>query len=702
MELPQTTQSHLIQFKHWQLDTEKGLLQNQQTQESSKLPHKTTQVLITLIAHHGKTVSKNTLIEKVWNGNTLVGEQGVSNALWRIRKALNEDPKHPIYLETIPKQGYKWLCPLQTDPTPSLSSCAILSISLLLILFLGLLYWQLDDDTVTLKKTLQTYTLHNQSNNYGTERYPAISPDQKSMLFSWGEQNAPTKIFLKRLVDDSAPIQLTNGSSQDIRASWSPDGKSFAFIRQLQGLCHVVEYNLTTHKEKELTQCTMPNAISASLSWSPDGQYIAYTLQDSHQKKRRIRLMLLSLTRLTSQVIPFDADTTSDVFPIWSADSSTLYFLRYKTDSSFALYQFHHDTHKVNSVSPSLANTLKTVFGFIPQNDSDFYLLATLEDSSNASLFHYQRNNHTLSKLKVSGHHLIDLTLADQRLYFVKRYHDTHLGQLNLSSSKPHITPFIQTFGTDIHSTYCQTSGQVAFVSNTSGRLNLWLSDQTGEHFQQLTDYPPQNYVAYAACSPDGQNIAFDGIIPNAQSEGQRGIYLYNIQTQQTRLLSAITRPMAPSWSLDSQNLFFSDGQHMHLHDLAHSTNTPITNIKYRYIQAGSKSGEYLGMTAKGEIWRFTLDNPANKQLVVSGIHPDDWGNWQVTDNGLIYLTRTPKQDQLTQISFVDNQNTPLATFPSGLIRKGKSLTYLKQQNKLVITYFVKNVSSIAYIDLDQ
>jgi DNA-binding winged helix-turn-helix (wHTH) protein len=44
-------------------------------------------------------------------------EQGVNTAIKQIRDALNEDADHPLYVETIPKRGYRFIAPVRV-PSP--------------------------------------------------------------------------------------------------------------------------------------------------------------------------------------------------------------------------------------------------------------------------------------------------------------------------------------------------------------------------------------------------------------------------------------------------------------------------------------------------------------------------------------------------------------------------------------------------------
>ena len=51
--------------------------------------------------------SKAQLYEAAWGEEYLHGTNSVENTIWRLRKKLEEDPRHPIYIKTVFRSGYK-------------------------------------------------------------------------------------------------------------------------------------------------------------------------------------------------------------------------------------------------------------------------------------------------------------------------------------------------------------------------------------------------------------------------------------------------------------------------------------------------------------------------------------------------------------------------------------------------------------------
>jgi DNA-binding winged helix-turn-helix (wHTH) protein len=63
-----------------------------------------------LIHNRHRVVSKAELLENVWG--ELRGESTVEQAVRQLRKALQDDPAIPQYIETIPGQGYRFIAPV--------------------------------------------------------------------------------------------------------------------------------------------------------------------------------------------------------------------------------------------------------------------------------------------------------------------------------------------------------------------------------------------------------------------------------------------------------------------------------------------------------------------------------------------------------------------------------------------------------------
>ncbi len=107
----------------------------------SKLEEKISLLLQTLCERRGEIVSKETLINEVWQGREL-SEQTIPVAISKLRKALGDDINYPTMLATIPRQGYQLLSAEPDHSTempkyPSTMAWAFVAI----LLTIGLAAW---------------------------------------------------------------------------------------------------------------------------------------------------------------------------------------------------------------------------------------------------------------------------------------------------------------------------------------------------------------------------------------------------------------------------------------------------------------------------------------------------------------------------------------------------------------------------------
>lgn len=55
----------------------------------------------------GQVFSKEQLYDAAWNEEYRYGTTAVENIIWRLRQKLEDDPKHPVYIKTVIRSGYK-------------------------------------------------------------------------------------------------------------------------------------------------------------------------------------------------------------------------------------------------------------------------------------------------------------------------------------------------------------------------------------------------------------------------------------------------------------------------------------------------------------------------------------------------------------------------------------------------------------------
>ncbi len=75
-------------------------------------------LLIYLIENRDRLVTRHELMDTVW-GETVISESALSKAVARLRKALDDDPAAPRYLETVHSQGYRFVAAVEEAVRPA-------------------------------------------------------------------------------------------------------------------------------------------------------------------------------------------------------------------------------------------------------------------------------------------------------------------------------------------------------------------------------------------------------------------------------------------------------------------------------------------------------------------------------------------------------------------------------------------------------
>ncbi|MDC0885131.1 Tol-Pal system beta propeller repeat protein TolB [Gammaproteobacteria bacterium] len=167
-----------------------------------------------------------------------------------------------------------------------------------------------------------------------------------------------------------------------ISPSWSPDGKSVAYVSFETGMAKVYIQEIASGKREEVlskeTQISSP-------SWSPDGKYLSLTLyQDGNAEIYILRLRDRALTRMTNQ---FAIDTESS----WSPKGNKILFTSGRSGSP-QIYEL--DLRKLNPKAKrvSFEGTYNAKASYLPNEEGIIFV-----HRSNDGLFHialkYKKEN---------------------------------------------------------------------------------------------------------------------------------------------------------------------------------------------------------------------------------------------------------------------------------------------------------------------
>jgi eukaryotic-like serine/threonine-protein kinase len=117
--LPDPRSRRIFRFGGFEFRTETGELSKHGIRV--RVQAKPIQVLETLLTKPGQLVTREELFKKLWPEGTFVDfENGLNTATNRLRAALCDSAEAPRYIETLPRLGYRFICPVvETEEHPS-------------------------------------------------------------------------------------------------------------------------------------------------------------------------------------------------------------------------------------------------------------------------------------------------------------------------------------------------------------------------------------------------------------------------------------------------------------------------------------------------------------------------------------------------------------------------------------------------------
>src|SRR5437867_1539676 len=97
-----------VRFGAFELDEDAGELRREGIKV--RLQEQPLQILQILLEQPGKVIPREELRKRIWPSDTFVDfDHGINNAIKRLREALGDTAATPLYIETVPRRGYRFI-----------------------------------------------------------------------------------------------------------------------------------------------------------------------------------------------------------------------------------------------------------------------------------------------------------------------------------------------------------------------------------------------------------------------------------------------------------------------------------------------------------------------------------------------------------------------------------------------------------------
>ncbi|MBK9577270.1 MAG: response regulator transcription factor [Fibrobacterota bacterium] len=91
--------TRVVDFRTSQVSGPKG---------KADLSFKEAQLLRHLMEASGRTVTRDELLREVWGYSDGIQTRTIDNFVVALRKKIEDDPKHPLHIQTVPGEGYRF------------------------------------------------------------------------------------------------------------------------------------------------------------------------------------------------------------------------------------------------------------------------------------------------------------------------------------------------------------------------------------------------------------------------------------------------------------------------------------------------------------------------------------------------------------------------------------------------------------------
>ena len=103
----------LVRFGTFEVDLRAGELRKDGAKV--RLTGQPFEVLTILLEHAGEVVTREELQQRLWPDTFVDVEHNLNTAINRIREVLGDSAESPLFVQTLPRRGYRFIAPLETS-----------------------------------------------------------------------------------------------------------------------------------------------------------------------------------------------------------------------------------------------------------------------------------------------------------------------------------------------------------------------------------------------------------------------------------------------------------------------------------------------------------------------------------------------------------------------------------------------------------
>ncbi len=646
------------------------------------LQPKFIELLACLVARYPEPITREELINNVWEGNFYVGEKALTNAIWHLRKAFKELDPEQTYIETLRKTGYRVLLKPELIDTSDKENPVGFSITAaqfrqlfvaLCVISLVVMYWLFSSPAKQSNSSfvLPLNSIESVTASPGREIYPSISDDQHYLVYSWRQLGKPNNLYLRDLHFPEHPAkQLTDSPFTEGRSVFSPDANTLYYYRMASDVCEIVKLSLVNATSVVLGECS--NNYAPDLDISSDGKTLKLLdLQAKHRKET---------------VIPCNDDCETVYESVsFSPDAQRVVVTRNVKNNQKALFLIDVKTGQ----SQRLTHDFVDIHGVDWHPSKEQLAFSAVEGGKRYGYF-FDIKNQTLINTQIAGMSSPNYS-SDGSVYYHQWDLDKVITRLKIDEQVAN-SPFsmLSTNFSSLFPEYNQQQNKLLYVSNESGSSQLWIVNPDSSSRKQLTDFAHNTgEVRDPTWSADGRYILF-----SLYDNGSTRLYIYDFKVEQSQQIKLpFSHVIKPKFSADSQHILVSDGDYLYRYDLTGKSLGKAVEVPAQY-GVETQSGDILFTNSRHAIWIKHHDTGVEEMLVNDVKLARSYAWLLVAKNayheGRIYYYKERLGDyRISYYDLASKQHHDLIALPERAYSRSSGLTYIPNERWLVYTAYL-------------
>jgi Tol biopolymer transport system component/DNA-binding winged helix-turn-helix (wHTH) protein len=640
-------------------------------------------VLVQLAAVPGQVVSRDTLLEEVWEG-TFVGEESLTRAISDLRRVFGDDARRPAYIETIRQRGYRLIAevgpaerdgvPAATPPAPAAPDAVppepsprpapatvaepaappagppesadkrrpflpwgtVAALAVILLLFLGQRLLRREEPPVPAALTAGGARVVPLTTCPGHERQPALTADGTRVAFAWAGSDGDGEGIWVKQRNSETPLRLSRGPGLPSWPSWSPDGQTVAWVQSRGDSSEIRTVPGLGGAERVLL--AVPGVV-AGLDWAPDGEGLYFAARDTMADGHRLHRLDLA-TLAAAEVPVVSPPGGSDIQPRMDPDGGRLAWIHLDAGGAGELWTSDRDGGRARALVSGLSN----LAGLAWSADGARLVFAA-EHAGMFQLWSVAVTGGEPRQLTGPGDFAWHPAVAREAgdLVFEQVRVDQDLWRIRVRGRDPwrlETDRFLASTRWEYEADYSPDGARIAFVSARSGVPELWVCDRDGADPHRVTDTGPAA-VTRPRWSPDGTRIAHNLL------EGGR------TRVQVVPLRGGATVVLTPPGESETLTGWVTDGSAVETvrregddwvlrrREVADGARGALVETGVTAAAREPAGGLLVVRTGVAGIWRQDAAADEGFALVVRGLTAADRTNWRPAGDALFWVLRT-------------------------------------------------------------